>query len=316
MADFRHFAHPNPEWVEFPRNLPPGTKTCGLSRERDEIRPQHGLTIEEFEINARDGYPIRLRTYRKQACHDALPLLLYMHGGGYVTGSLETDDVPLRAVALHVDVMIVSVEYRLAPEHKFPVGFEDCFDIVRWAASLDGQQRLNVDLSKGFILGGTSAGANFTAGISHLALREGLSPRLTGLIFLAGSFCHPDVRPEKYRDQILSIDEINDAPGLTRDSINLFASKYAAPPEDLRLSPLLFDSHKDIAKKAYFAVCGWDPRRDEGLLLERLLREEGLSTKIHVYTGLPHGFWGVCPDLPVSKTWLQHLLEGISWLLE
>jgi acetyl esterase/lipase len=76
------------------------------------------------------------------------------------------------------------------------------------------------------MLGGTSAGANFTAGIAYLARDEKLSPQLTGLVFLAGSFCHPDVRPKKYLDRLLSIDEIIDAPGLTRDQINYFASKW------------------------------------------------------------------------------------------
>jgi acetyl esterase/lipase len=92
------------------------------------------------------------------------------------------------------------------------------------------QIRLKTDLSKAFILGGTSAGANFTAGIAHLALEEGLSPPLSGLIFLAGSFCHPDVRPAKYLDRILSVDEINDAPGLTRKSIDYFAGKSLRYP--------------------------------------------------------------------------------------
>jgi acetyl esterase/lipase len=87
---------------------------------------------------------------------------------------------------------------------------------------------LKTDLARGFVLGGTSAGANFTAGIAHLAKLEGLSPRLTGIVFLAGSFCHPDARPEKYRDRILSVDEINDAPGLTRKSIAYFAGTVVA----------------------------------------------------------------------------------------
>lgn len=94
------------------------------------------------------------------------------------------------------------------------------------------------------------------------------------------------------------------------------AGLYGAPPEDKRLSPLLFDSHADIAKKAYFAICGWDPRRDEAILLEQLLQEADLSTKSHVYSGLPHGFWTTCPDLPVSKKWLEDLLQGMRWLLE
>ncbi len=90
--------------------------------------------------------------------------------------------------------------------------------------------------------------------------------------------------------------------------------KYGAPPTDKRLSSLLFDSHADIARKAYFSVCGWDPRRDESLLLEQLLREEGLGTKLDVYPGLPHGFWTTCPDLPESKRWLEKLLQGLAWM--
>ncbi|KAL7759657.1 hypothetical protein ACKLNR_009747 [Fusarium oxysporum f. sp. zingiberi] len=317
MAEYRHYATPHPEWVDFPNNLPPGTKPIlGMTRDHDPIIPQEGLDIYEIYIPVRDNTPITLRIYRQAANHHALPLFLYMHGGGYVTGGLETDDATCRVLALEIPVVIASVEYRLAPEHKFPVGFEDTFDVVRWAASSEGQRKLNTDLSKGFILGGTSAGANFTAGISHLACDESLSPRITGVVFLAGSFCHPDMRPKKYLGRILSVDEINDAPGLTRKSIDYFAELYGAPPTDKRLSPLLFDSHAGIAKKAYFAICGWDPRRDEAILLDQLLQEVGLPTKSHIYSGLPHGFWTTCPDLPVSKKWLQDLLQGVHWLLE
>ncbi|KAH8681351.1 Alpha/Beta hydrolase protein [Xylariales sp. PMI_506] len=317
MAEYRYFAKPDAEWVDFPKNLPEGTRVVGMSRDHLDVVPQEGLAIDELEIPMRDGHPIRLRTYRNEAYEgEAIPAFVYMHGGGYVTGSLETDDATCRAIASHIRVMLVSVEYRLAPEHQFPIGFQDSFDIVRWVASTDGQAKLGLDLSKGFILGGTSAGANFTAGISHLAVQEGLSPGITGVVFLAGSFCHPDARPEQYRDRILSVDEINDAPGLTRKSIDYFSAKYGAPPGDLRLSPLLFESHNSIAKRAYFAICGWDPRRDEALLFEKLLQESGLETRSQVYPGLPHGFWTTCPDMPVSQKWLQQLLEAINWQLE
>ncbi|KAM0432241.1 hypothetical protein ACHAPT_004779 [Fusarium lateritium] len=318
MTEYRHFATPDPQWTDFPNNLPLGTKVVrGMPRDHNPITPQQGLDIVEFDIPVRDDTPITLRTYRRTANRDdALPLLVYMHGGGYVFGGLETDDSTCRAIALELGIVVVNVKYRLAPEHKFPVGFQDCFDIVRWAASTEGQSKLNTNLAKGFILGGTSAGANFTAGISHLARDEGLSPKLTGVVFLAGSFCHPDVRPKKYLDRILSVDEIDDAPGLTRKSIDYFAEKYGAPPEDKRLSPLLFDSHAGIAEKAYFAICGWDPRRDEALLLNQILQEQRLTCRKHVYQGLPHGFWTTCPDLPVSKAWLEDLLEGIRWMIE
>lgn len=196
-----------------------------MNRAHDPITPQAGLDIEEINVPIRDGDSICIRRYRKASNKYALPLFVYMHGGGYVTGGLETDDSTCRVVASEIDVVVVSVEYRLAPEHKFPVGFTDSFDVVRWIASEQGQKKLNVDLARGFILGGTSAGGNFTSGISHLAAQDGLSPNITGVVFLASNFCHPDARPAKYLDRILSIDEIDDAPGLTRKSIDYFAGR-------------------------------------------------------------------------------------------
>jgi acetyl esterase/lipase len=202
------------------------------------------------------------------------------------------------------------------------------------ATTPDARKLLRVDLLKGFLLGGTSAGANFTAGIAHLVRDTQLNSPLTGLAFLAGNVCHPDARPAQYRDRILSVDEINDAPGLTRKSIDYFAGrlephggiirtftyacleKYGAPPSDTRLSPLLFQSHAGLAKKAYFAICGWDPRRDESLLFEEILRQNGTETSKHVYPGLPHGFWTTCPELAVSRKWEEEYVKGVRWLLQ
>lgn len=90
---------------------------------------------------------------------------------------------------------------------------------------------------------------------------------------------------------------------------------YGGTPTDKRLSPLLFEPHANLADKAFFAVCGWDPRRDEALLFEQILREANVQTKLHVYPGLPHGFWTTCPDLPVSKSWEKDLVRGVEWLL-
>lgn len=210
---------------QFPNNLPEGTKTYDMSRAHDLITPEAGLDIDEIDVPIRDDNTICIRRYRKSSNKSALPLFVYMHGGGYVTGGLETDDSTCRVIASEIDIVVVSIEYRLAPEHRFPVGFTDSFDVVRWIASKQGQLELNVNLAKGFILGGTSAGGNFTSGISHLAVQEGLSPKITGVVFLASNFCHPDARPAKYLDRILSIDEIDDAPGLTRKSIDYFAGK-------------------------------------------------------------------------------------------
>ncbi|KAL5342597.1 Alpha/Beta hydrolase protein [Aspergillus crustosus] len=323
MAEYRHLGTPNPQWENFPHNLPPNTRIGRMTRDRLPISPQPGLEIIEFDVPARDGYPIRVRSYQQSAkTSESLPLLVYFHGGGFVTGSLETDDVACRRIASEIPIVVLNVEYRLAPEHQFPVGFEDSLDVVRWAVSPKAQTNLpNLDLAAGFILGGTSAGANFTAGIVHLVAQEQdpnlkLSHRVTGILFLAGTTCHEDARPEKYRDRILSIDELTNAPGLTKKVINYFHEKYGAPATDPRRSPIRFESHADLALRAAFYVCGWDPRRDETLLFEEILRGEGVKTKKYIYPGLPHGFWTTCPDLDVSKQWEEDLLAGVKFLLE
>ncbi|KAF2622401.1 alpha/beta-hydrolase [Macroventuria anomochaeta] len=315
MTEYRQYAVPHPEWIDFPNNLPPGTRHgVQMNRERKDISPDPALDIFEFTIKARDFYNIRLRAYRRKGRSD-LPLFLYMHGGGFMTGSLETDDRSCRVLATEVDVCILSIEYQLAPEHQFPVGFENCWDVLKWCASTAAKEKMSIDLSRGFIVGGTSAGANFTAGLAHRYRDEGLAPRITGLIFWAGSWCHPDVRPAHLKPRILSVDEIDDAPGLTKTSIEYFWKKYGAPKDDLRYSPLLHEEWKGVAKKAYFAICGWDPRRDEAIVFADILRDNGLEVEDRIYAGLPHGFWTTCPELPVSKAWEDDAVEKIKWAL-
>lgn len=287
-----------------------------MTRDHLPIKAQDGLTIDElFDVKI-DGETITLRRYRQTNLAEHSPLLLYMHGGGFVTGSLETDDYMCRKIALGVPVVVVSIAYRLAPEHPFPTGFNDCLEVIRWVTSSEGQHTLGVDLQKGFVLGGESAGGNFTAGLAHAMLEQDLKPQPTGLLFKASSFCHPDVRPEQYRNRIVSVDEVDDAPGLTVKSIKFFADKYGAPYDDKRYSPLLHSSRKGLAKKAFFQTCGWDPRRDEAILYRQLLQDEGIETREKIYKGLPHGFWTTCPDLPESKAAIQDTVDGVNWMLE
>lgn len=103
-----------------------------MNRDHLEINPEPGLDIYEFTIPARDNHPICVRVYKQSTLKEDLPLLIYLHGGGFVTGGLETDDASCRALAREIPLLILNVEYRLAPENPFPVGFEDSFDVVRW----------------------------------------------------------------------------------------------------------------------------------------------------------------------------------------
>jgi acetyl esterase/lipase len=105
----------------------------GMSRDHRPIKHEPGLDITEIGIASRDGHLNLARVYRQTRIKaEFLPLYIYVHGGGFVTGSVETDDASCRAIAAAVPVVVLNVEYRLAPEHKFPVGFQDCHDIVKW----------------------------------------------------------------------------------------------------------------------------------------------------------------------------------------
>ncbi|KAK4505976.1 hypothetical protein PRZ48_003941 [Zasmidium cellare] len=316
MAEYRELAQPHPQWVDFPNNLPPGTKVDKMTRDHLPITSQDGLYIDELDDVKSGDETITLRRYRTMDATGSLPLVLYIHGGGFVTGGLETDDYMCREIALHVPVVVLSVKYRLAPEHPFPAGFEDCLEVIKWMTSPQGQAKTSTDLSLGFVLGGTSAGGNFTAGLAHAMLEQNITPQPTGLLFMASSFCHPDVRPSQYRSQILSVHEVDDAPGLTVKSIKYFAERYGAPPDDKRYSPLLYESRKGLAKKAFFQICGWDPRRDEAILYRSLLEAEGIEAREKIYRGLPHGFWTTCPELKESRDAIGDTMEGVRWLLE
>lgn len=183
-------------------------------------------------------------------------------------------------------------------------------------ASPAGQERLNADLTKVFLLGGTSAGAQFAASLASLYRDAIISPPITGIVFLAGNFVDTRATPPKYQPHILSVDEITSASGLTLEAVEYFANAYDADPWDVRRSPLLVESWRHVARKAVVSVCGWDPRRDEGVLFERLLREAGVEVTMEVHKGLPHGFWTVCRGLEVSREWERKLVGAMGWLIE
>jgi acetyl esterase/lipase len=103
------------------------------------------------------------------------------------------------------------------------------------------------------------------------------------------------------RPHILSVDEIDEAPRLTRSLIEYFWRKYGAPRDDVRYSLLLHRKGVgSVVQKTYFAICGWNLPRDEATLFARILKEQGLDVMDHIYSELPHGFWATCPDLAVS----------------
>ncbi|EKD12229.1 lipase 2 [Drepanopeziza brunnea f. sp. 'multigermtubi' MB_m1] len=287
---------------------------------------------EDRQIPVRDGSTITARIHKpKRPPVDGCPIFVVYHGGGFVLGGLETETLLCRSFT-GLGGIAVNVDYRLAPEHPFPVPVEDAYDALKWTAA--HFEELGGNPKKGFLVGGISAGGNFGAVLSLLYRDDKLSPPLTGS-YLSIPACIPEeLVPEKYQAVYLSREQNKDAPILNQNTIDLFESKptfsrgamhgvdffLAEHYKPDRMSPLrtpiIHKSHRGLPP-TYFQVCGLDPLRDEALIYEEILRKEnGVKTLVDIYPGLPHGFWGWWTAADFSKSFQEDCVKGMKWLLE
>jgi acetyl esterase/lipase len=170
----------------------------------------------------------------------------------------------------------------------------------------------------GFLVGGISSGANFAGVIAYTARDAGLSPPITGL-FISIPVClmpqaYPLTPPEWTEKYLLSLEQNAENPLLTRKSLTDIQEIYGCDPGDPRISFLLNKDHSGLPGRAYFQICGRDPLRDEAFLWQSLLeKDSGTRSKIHLYSGQPHGFWRFL-HMDVSQRWLADVVEGIGFL--
>ncbi|KAF2654663.1 hypothetical protein K491DRAFT_748705 [Lophiostoma macrostomum CBS 122681] len=267
----------------------------------------------DHTIPTRDGNNITVRIYSTSETQGG-PVLVMLHGGGWVLGGLDNEALLCRDWVTLFRGVAINVDYRLAPEVKFPVPVYDSYDAILWTAV--NQDIHGGDLRKGFIIAGISAGASMASTITHLARDERLQPPITGCYLSIPSLLAPQAVPETLKKDYLSREQHKDAPILGQGAIALFRRLYEDDPTSPLMSSVLFPSHANIPS-AYFQVAGMDPLRDEGLIYERILREESnVATKLDLYPGLPHGFWSWWPKASFSQQQHADSLEGFRWLLE
>lgn len=252
---------------------------------------------------ARDGYEIPLRIYRPRAVRDTdtdVPVIVYLHGGGWVQGNVVMYDPLCTHLAARVRAVVVSVDYRMAPEHQAPTPAYDAFDATRWI-SLNGPA-LRADVSR-LAVCGDSAGANLAAVVSQLA-RAARGPAIAHQALL-----YPGV------DMTLSspsIAEFANAPILTRASIDAFRAHYVPDGMDLRdplLSPLFGDL--EGLPPALVQTADLDPLRDDGTRYAEALREAGVAARLTNYLRVPHGFASFPGVVPTGA---QHRGELVAEL--
>jgi len=227
------------------------------------------------------GGPLPVRIYTPVG--DGLfPLMTFFHGGGWVVGDLDTQDMICRALCHGAKSVVVSVDYRLAPEHKFPAAVEDAWAATRWVAAHAAD--LRGDAAR-LVVAGDSAGANLSAAVALRARDEG-GPELRAQILIYGSCNYPSVPTE-------SAASFADGPILTSAAIDYFWAQYLADPgvdqEHPWASPARAESHRDLPP-AFVATAELDPTRDDGEHYADLLTRAGVATDVKRYPGMPHGF--------------------------
>lgn len=293
----------------------PLPKLVEMSRQ-NALPLQAELTnVLSIAIPMRDGYQNRALVFEPTDSSPPKPLVVLIHGGGFCLGDSSLMKTHARAIRTLYNAVVVCISYRLAPEFKFPAAPHDVWDNLRWLSAKGNAESLGADLSTGFIVGGTSAGASMTAVVAQKWVTQAVSPSMTGLWLNMPHVIESNYVPEKYKELWFSRDQNADSFLLNKTARAFISSTYEADVNSPEYSPFNGESPHHGLPPVYFQVNGNDPLRDDGLIYEKVLRDCGVETRIDVYPGFPHGYADVFPQLDSSRKRRIDALKGFGWLL-
>lgn len=261
-----------------------------------------GVAVDHLEVPGPDG-PLRVRRYRVPGGATDTPLVVNLHGGGFVLGALDGNDWYCGMLAAEAGAVVVSVDYRLAPEHRAPAATADVVAATRWLAEHADQ----VGATGPVVVTGDSAGGNLAALVA-IAARDAGGPRIALQALLYPSTDLTMSLPSTY--------ELADGPLLCRADMEAFVDHYLGPdgdPSDPALSPLHVLDLSGVAP-ALVITAEHDPLRDEGRAYAGRLRDAGVPTRWTEYAGMPHGFVslpGVCRSAPQAVAEVVQAIEVI-----
>ncbi len=271
------------------RMTPPVDTTLPLAAVTDRTLPGPGGQL-----------PIRIYTPHGTAPH---PVVLFFHGGGFVMGNLDTHDHICRNLCVASGCMILSVDYRLAPEHRFPAACDDCMAAVRWVAA--NGSTLNADPNR-IAVAGDSAGANLST-VTALRIRDEGGPALGGQVLLYPVTDHHSPGTASMRENdglFLNVRDMVWFSSLYRRDDADIDNPYVHPLRAARLSGL---------PPALVITAECDPLRDEGEAYADRLKADGVSCTLKRYPGMVHAFAGFINVFPQAK---QAIGEAATWLKE
>jgi acetyl esterase len=262
----------------------PGPETLPVEEGRRAVLRQSTMVGGAQPVGAvRDlpagGRPARLYVPSGDRAQSPGPLLVFFHGGGWVYGDLDSHDAPCRFLAERAGVRVLSIDYRLAPEHPFPAAYDDCLAAYRWV--VDHAAELGADPGR-LAVGGDSAGGCLAATTALAAAEDGLPVAAQMLIYPGTDM----------RGGTESRAMFGDGFYLTTGFIDLARSLYVPDPsthDDPRVSPLVAKVPDGLAP-AYVVTAGFDPLRDEGEAYARKLAEAGVEVELRRFPDQIHGF--------------------------
>lgn len=264
--------------------------------------PESVNKVENREISGPAGkIPVRIYT---PSSSKNLPILVYFHGGGFTAGDLDTHDTPLRALANRAGCIIVSVAYRLAPEHPFPAAPEDAYAATKWVAK--HAQEIGGD-PKRIAVGGDSAGGDLAAVVSLMA-RDRRGPAIMYQVLL-----YPDTDLTESTASWMEFADTN-KPIITRDGKLASIAMYVPKDVDIKnpyVSPLYA---QDLSKlPPAFVVTGeFDPQRDEGEAYAAKLKQAGVPVVSKRYNGMIHGFFQMAGVLDAGKQVIEETATALK----
>ncbi|WP_370331169.1 alpha/beta hydrolase [Mycolicibacterium hippocampi] len=264
---------------------------------RTPLHPE--VTAEDRSVDGPAG-PIAVRVYRPPSDKAVLPAVVFIHGGGWSVGDLDTYDGTARLHAAAAEAVVVSVDYRLAPEHPYPAAVDDVWAVTQWVFSHAGQ--IGVDPAR-VAAAGDSAGGNLTAVVAQLARDAGTPLRFQLLWYPSTTF----------DTSLSSFTENADAPILSLAACKGFTRWYVGDT-DLSEPPVtLVPARGDLSglPGAYIAVAGHDPLRDDGIRYAELLAEAGVPVELHHAESLVHGYVAYAGVVPAATEAAERGLRAL-----
>lgn len=282
--------------------LTPAEAREAYMKSRAILQPEPEPVAEARDLAAPGPHgPIPLRLYRPQGGAAPLPGLIYYHGGGWLLGGLDSHDVVCRRFANAARCVVVSVDYRMAPEHKFPAAVDDCAAATGWA--IGQAAALGIDPAR-VAVGGDSAGGNLAA-VMALMARDGALPRLAYQLLI---YPATDMTMTTVSSQTVG-------PGvpLTSATMKWFIDHYMRGPEDMidwRASPIRAASVAGTAP-ALVLTAAADPLRDEGIAYAARLEREGVRTTAIHLTDQIHGFLSMGKVIRAADTAIDMMAASL-----